>query len=145
MRVHETRSFLASTGRLLVAALFIVSGVGKLLAPPLPQAAIQRAGLPAPLLAYAASVLLELGGSALLVLGYQTRVVSAVFILYALVTAVAFHHDFHDSAQRISFLKNISIAGGLLQLVAFGGGSFSLDALRTQSRNPRGQASFPSG
>ena len=139
------RSFLAATGRLLVAVLFVVSGVGKLLAPALTQAAIQRAGLPAPALAYAASVLLELGGSALLVLGYRTRAVSAVFILYSLVTAAAFHHDFHDPAQKISFLKNISIAGGLLQLVAFGGGSFSVDALRTQGRSPRGQASFPGG
>ena len=143
--MDEAKSIAAAAGRLMIALLFIVSGVGKVLAPALTQAAIQRAGLPAPPLAYAASVGLELAGSALLVLGWQTRWVSAVFILYTLVTAAVFHHDLNDAAQRISFLKNISIAGGLLQLSVLGGGAFSLDALMNKGRSSRGQASLTGG
>ncbi len=57
--------------------------------------------------------------------------------LFTLATALAFHTDFADQNQFINFLKNVSIAGGLLQIVAFGAGAWSLDALR------RGQAMRP--
>jgi putative oxidoreductase len=59
--------------------------------------------------------------------------VASVLALFALVTAFVFHSDFADQNQFIHFLKNVAVAGGLLQVVAFGGGRFSLDA--TLSRN----------
>jgi hypothetical protein len=47
---------------------------------------------------------------------------------YCVATAVFFHHDFTNLDMQIHFLKNIAMAGGLLQVVAFGAGAFSLDA-----------------
>ena len=120
--------YVATFGRLLLAAIFLISGFGKLTAAAGTIGYIAQAGLPAPTLAYAVALIVELGGGALLVLGYRTRLVAAALALFSLVTAFAFHASFGDQNQTIHFLKNLAIAGGLLQVVVFGAGSFSLDA-----------------
>ena len=119
--------YVATFGRLLLAAIFLISGFGKLTAAAGTIGYIAQAGLPAPTLAYAVALIVELGGGALLVLGYRTRLVAAALALFSLVTAFAFHASFGDQNQTIHLLKNIAIAGGLLQVVAFGAGSFSVD------------------
>jgi len=58
--------------------------------------------------------------------------------VFAVATALMFHHAFGDQNQMIHFLKNIAIAGGFLQIVAFGAGSFSLDARAQSTGNPKG-------
>ena len=70
------------------------------------------------------------GGGLALVLGFHTRIVAAILAAFAIVTAFAFHHDLADQGQFINFWKNVAMAGGLLQVVAFGAGRFSLDARR---------------
>ena len=120
----------ALTGRILIAAIFLLSGFAKVTAPAATIGYIQAAGLPAPTLAYAAALVVELGGGILLVIGYRTRLVAAALVLFAFATAFGFHHDFADQNQFIHFFKNVAMAGGLLQVVAFGGGRLSVDARR---------------
>lgn len=74
--------------------------------------------------------MLELVGSVLLGLGYRTRLVAALLAAYAVATALIFHHALADQNQLFHFLKNLAMAGGLLQVVAFGAGAFSLDNRR---------------
>jgi putative oxidoreductase len=83
-----------------------------------------------PYVSYAGAVAVEVVGGILLVLGYQTRVVALVVAAYSVAAAVGFHTDFADQNQMIHFLKNLAVAGGLLQIVSFGAGAFSLDARR---------------
>lgn len=123
-------SLVALIGRILIAAIFLLSGFAKLTAPAATIAYIQTAGLPAPSLAYGIALLAELGGGILLVIGYRTRLVAAGLALFALATALGFHHDFADQNQFIHFFKNVAMAGGLLQIVAFGGGRLRVDARR---------------
>lgn len=123
-------SYVPAIGRLLIAAIFLLSGVGKVFAPGGTQAYIAAAGLPLPVVAYLVAVIVEVGGGLLLVLGYQTRAVAAVLIVFTVAAALGFHNNFAEQNQMIHFLKNIAIAGGLLQVVAFGAGGFSLDARR---------------
>ena len=52
--------------------------------------------------------------------------------LFSLATALAFHSNFADQNQMIHFLKNVMMAGGLLQIVAFGAGALSIDNLRAK-------------
>lgn len=125
--VDGAASYLATVGRLLLAAIFLISGFGKLTAAAGTVGYIAQAGLPAPALAYAVALLVELGGGILLVLGCQARLVAAALAVFSLATAFAFHADFGDQNQTIHFLKNLAIAGGLLQVVAFGAGGFSVD------------------
>ncbi|MCL6653728.1 LysR family transcriptional regulator [Agrobacterium rubi] len=126
-------NYLAATGRLLLAVMFIFSGLGKIMAPEATQSYIASVGLPLPLLSYLLAVAVEVGGGILLVIGYQTRIVSLVIAAFTLATALVFHNDFTDQNQMIHFLKNISIVGGLLQVAAFGAGSLSLDARRLRT------------
>jgi len=84
--------------------------------------------LPVPPLAFVMAVLTELGGGLLLLSGYRARTVSLAMAVFCVVTALFFHHNFADQNQMIHFLKNVMMAGGLLQITYFGAGAFSLDA-----------------
>ena len=128
---------MAATGRVLLAAIFLISGFGKLADPAGTQGYIAAAGLPLPILAYLAAVAVEVGGGLLLIVGYQTRLVALALAVFSVVAAFGFHHNFADMNQMIHFLKNIAMAGGLLQVVAFGAGAFSLDALRARGTTQR--------
>jgi putative oxidoreductase len=128
--------YLPAIGRLLIAAIFLISGLGKIAAPAMTQAYIASAALPAPMLAYIVAIVIELVGGLFLVIGFQTRVTAAVVAAFVLATALSFHHDFADQNQLIHFLKNIAIFGGLLQVIAFGPGSFSVDNRRTSPDAP---------
>jgi putative oxidoreductase len=125
----ETR-YLPFIGRVLIAVIYLISGFGKLTAPVGTAAYIASAGLPLPYVGVIIAILVELGGGILLVLGYQTRIVAAIMALFTLATAFAFHNNLADMNTFINFFKNITMTGGLLQVVAFGAGSLSLDALR---------------
>ena len=119
----------ALAGRILIGVLFFMSGLSKVAAPATTQAFIASAGLPAPVLSYAVAVAVEVLGSSLLVAGFRTRFVAAGMAVFALATALTFHKNFADQNQMIHFMKNIAIMGGLLQVVAFGGGRLSVDGL----------------
>ncbi|TDX59402.1 putative oxidoreductase [Methylosinus sp. sav-2] len=123
----------AFVGRLLIAALFILGGLGKLAAPEATQGYIASVGLPAPLLGLAVAVIVEAGGGLLLLIGYRARLVSLVLAAFTLILAAIFHRNFADQNQMIHFLKNVAIVGGLLQIAAFGAGSFSLDGRRLRA------------
>ena len=114
-------------GRILVAAIFILSGLGKIGAPAATQGYIAAMGLPAPLLAYIGATAVELGGGLLLLAGYRTKLIAAGLALFSIVTAFVFHHALADQNQMIHFLKNFAMAGGLLQFVAYGAGRISVD------------------
>jgi putative oxidoreductase len=114
-------------GRLMIGLPFVMSGLGKLAAIGPTTEMIRAAGLPLPSMALALSVVVEVGGGLLLVAGFKTRIVAAALALFSLATAVSFHSNFADQNQMIHFLKNVMMAGGLLQIVAFGAGALSLD------------------
>ena len=120
----------AAAGRVLISAIFILSGLSKLAAPAATIGYIDAVGLPFAPLAFAVAVAIEVVGGVALIAGFKTRWVAAALALFSLVTAVAFHAALGDQNQFIHFFKNIAMAGGLLQVVAFGGGALSLDARR---------------
>ncbi|HWX62298.1 DoxX family protein [Bradyrhizobium sp.] len=122
--------YLPFAGRLMIGLPFAMSGLGKLAAYGATTAMIGAAGLPFPPLAYAVAVAVELGGGVLLVAGYQARVVAIALAVFSLAAAVSFHNNFADQNQMIHFLKNVMMAGGLLQIAAFGAGALSVDNRR---------------
>lgn len=120
-----------AVGRLLISTIFILSGLSKLAAPAATIGYIQSVGLPLPQVAFALSAFVEVVGGIALLLGYRTRITAAVLFVFALATAVFFHSHFADQNQFIHFFKNVAMAGGLLHVVAFGGGRISLDGRRS--------------
>jgi putative oxidoreductase len=117
-------------GRLLIGLPFAMSGVGKLAATGPTKQMIAAAGLPFPALALAIAIVVELGGGLALLAGYRTRIVAAVLAVFSIAAALSFHANFADQNQMIHFLKNVMITGGLLQIMAFGAGAFSVDNLQ---------------
>jgi putative oxidoreductase len=126
---------IALIGRVLLAVLFLMSGIGKLAAPAATQGYIAAMGLPAPVAAYVGATGVELIGSVLLIAGFQVRIGAAGLAVFTLLAAVFFHNNFADQNQMIHFLKNIAIAGGLLQVAAFGAGALSVDGLRLKTNS----------
>jgi putative oxidoreductase len=80
-----------------------------------------------PTVALILAVITELGGGLLLIAGFRARAVAGVLAFFSLATALSFHRNFGDHNQMIHFLKNVMMAGGLLQIVAFGAGAISWD------------------
>ena len=130
----DATRYLPFVGRLLIGLPFAMGGLAKLAAYGPTTAMIAAAGLPVPPLAFATAVALELGGGLLLVAGYQARLVATALAVFCFVTAFTFHNNFADQNQMINFLKNVMMAGGLLQIVAFGAGAFSLDNRLSRGR-----------
>ena len=128
--MNTTSSIVAAAGRVLIALIYLFSGVGKILAPAATQAYIASAGLPAPVLVYVIAIVIELGGGILLVLGFRTRIAAGIMAAFTIAAALGFHHDFSNQDQLIHFMKNIAMTGGLLQVVAFGAGALSIDRRR---------------
>lgn len=118
---------LALTGRILLAVIFVLSGLGKLADPAGTAAYVASAGLPAPVLAAWGAAILETVGGIALIAGFRTRIVALALAGFSVIAAVFFHAQFADQNQMIHFLKNLAIAGGLLQLAAFGPGRFAFN------------------
>jgi putative oxidoreductase len=123
----ESLRFLPLLGRILIAVLFVPAGFSKITDFQGSVGYAASVGMPAPSLAIIAAILIEFAGGILLVVGYRTRWVAAAMALFSVVAALFFHHDLSDPNTQIHFLKNMAIAGGLLQLVYFGAGPMSMD------------------
>ncbi|GLQ48416.1 LysR family transcriptional regulator [Dyella lipolytica] len=120
-----------AVGRVLISTLFLLAGFSKLAAPAMTIGYIQSVGLPLPSIAFGLAAFTEIVGGITLLLGYRTRIVASVMFVFTLATAAFFHNHFGDQNQFIHFFKNVAIAGGLLHVIAFGGGRVSLDGRRS--------------
>jgi putative oxidoreductase len=122
--------YAALAGRILIAAIFILSGFGKITDPASAIGYISSVGLPLPQVGLGIAILVELIGGVALIVGYRARLVATLLAIFSLVTALVFHSALGDQNQFIHFFKNVAMAGGLLQIAAFGAGSVSLDSRR---------------
>ncbi|SFG45740.1 putative oxidoreductase [Duganella sp. CF458] len=127
------RTYLPLIGRILMAAIFVMSGIGKIANPAGTIGYISAMGLPFPELGLAAAIGIEVVGGVLLVAGLYTRPVALALAAFSIVTGLIFHSAIADQNQMIHLMKNLAMAGGLLQIAAFGAGTLSLDARRGTS------------
>jgi putative oxidoreductase len=112
-------------GRILLSALFLLSGLGKIGAYAGTVAYMSSLGVPGGLLPVVIAT--EVLGALAIILGWKTRIAALLLAGFSLLTAVIFHTDFGNQIQMLMFLKNVSIAGGFLLLVANGSGPLSID------------------
>ena len=122
-------------GRLLLVALFLPAGIGKLTGFSGTVGYIASVGLPLPTLGAALAAVVEIAGGLALLFGFGTRIAALVLAAFTLVASFFFHAYWAVPAdqafvQQLMFFKNIAIAGGLLTLAAHGAGAWSLDARR---------------
>ena len=121
------RDWLGLFGRLLMSAIFIQAGFNKATAPAATMAYFAKLNMPMVGAAYALTLIVELGGGILFLVGFRARLVSLVLAVWCFVTAMTVHYHPGDNGQMIHFMKNLCMAGGFLQVVAFGAGRLALN------------------
>ena len=122
----------ALVGRILLSLIFITSGFGKITGFEGTIGYIASKGLPLPQLGAIIAIIVEVGGSILLVIGYKARWAALALAIFTLAAAIFFHNYWaveaaEKLAQQINFWKNISMAGGMLMVFAHGPGRYSVD------------------
>ncbi len=125
----------APAGRAALALIFILSGVQKIGGYAATQGYMDFMGVPGGLLPLVIAV--ELGAGVALLLGWQARIAAFLLAGFSVLSGLIFHlvpsfglEGMAAQAETIGFLKNVSIAGGLLVVTALGAGPWSLDARR---------------
>lgn len=125
-------------GRLLISLIFILSGVMKIFHFQGVVGALSSFGLEGAEFFAVLAILFELVGGLLILLGWHTRIGVYLLMLFLLPTTFLFHNFLglqgHEQAEEMAhFLKNLTIYGGLLLLLSYGPGRWSLDARRCNS------------
>ena len=112
-------------GRILISALFLISAYNKIFSIDGSMSWMEGFGVPGFLLypAIALEIILPL----CIIIGYQARIAAGLLAIFCLATAFIFHLDFIDPIQKISFLKNLGLAGGFLFIVVNGTRNWAID------------------
>lgn len=120
-------ALLALVGRLLLGGLFLHAGVMKAMAPAVAQAQFARMGINAVHLVYTAALVIEIAGAAALILGWKARAAACVMVVWALgLAALGYLYPLAGKPDLVALLRGLAIAGGLMQVAAWGPGRFSL-------------------
>lgn len=123
---YATRNHIPLIARILLSALFIWSGINKILHPVATQEYMATYGMPLTGLFMIAAIILEIAGGLSLLLGYYARIGASALAVFTLLATLIFHTDFSDQIQQIMLMKNLAIFGGLLMVIQHGPGNIAL-------------------
>ena len=112
-------------GRILLSALFLIEGFGKISMQEDVIMYMEDYGVPGIL--FVPATVLEILFPLLLIVGYKTKWAASVMALFTFTVAIIFHTDFSEGMQMIFFLKDLAIAGGFMIILVYGPGKISLD------------------
>ena len=112
-------------GRILLSALFLIEGIGKISMQEDVIMYMEDYGVPEIL--FVPAITLEILFPLLLIIGYKTKWAASIMALFTFAVAIIFHTDFNEGMQMVFFLKDIAIAGGFMIIVAYGPSKISLD------------------
>ncbi len=114
-------------GRIFIAAIFLVSGIGKIFDMQGTREYMMAYGMPAVTFFLICAIILEILGALLLLLGCGSRFGALLLIIFLIPTTLIFHINFGEQLQVIMFLKNLAILGGLFVILAHGSGTIGID------------------
>jgi putative oxidoreductase len=134
--MNSSNNVVSLAGRILLSAIFIFSGIGKMAAFSM-YTGYASARLPMPSVAIAVAIVVEVLGGLAILAGFQTRIAAWIVFLYLIPTTFVFHNFWAlEGAAKMDnqahFFKNVAIMGGLLILAANGAGGASVDASRAR-------------
>jgi len=119
--------FIPLIGRTFLATIFIHAAINKIFDFANTQTMMTEKGLPLAGILLGGTIVFQILGGLSLVLGYKTRLGAWVLILFLIPTTIIFHNFWDVPAEKIDFLKNLSIMGGLFMITYFGAGPVSVD------------------
>ena len=128
--MQDYKLFIPLVGRILLANIFLTDGINKI--PNYENVAeyMFLKGVPEFLLPFA--IAFEIVGALAIIIGWRTKFFSLLFFSFCILTAVLFHTPFRSSMDEISFMKNLSVAGGFLFLFLHESGHLSFENFRKQ-------------
>ena len=127
--------FVPLLGRILLSAIFLLSGAGKIMDWPGTEGMMAKHNMPLVPLFLVGAIAVELSGGVSVLLGCKARLGAVLLFLFLIPTTLIFHNFWtfegpQQKVQMINFLKNLAIMGGLAMVVGFGSGPMSLDRQR---------------
>ena len=131
--MEQLQKIAAPAGRVLLALIFVVSGIGKITGYAGTAGYMASKGMPMIGLLLPLTILTEVGGGLALIAGFKARWAALALAGFSILSALIFHDFWNVSdamqhmGQQINFMKNVSMAGGLLMVFALGAGSYAVD------------------
>ena len=135
--MKQLQGILAVTGRVLLCAVFLMAAVGSKI-PHFSEVAqvMTSKGMPQPKLMLAGAIVFLLAGSLSVITGYRARIGASLLLVF-LVLATYYFHNFWTIAdskaqqdQMMQFMKNLSIMGAMLFIIANGPGPMSIISVK---------------
>lgn len=127
-------------GRLLLCTIFLMAAVGSKI-PHFSDVAkyMESAGVPAPQFMLVGAIVFLLVGSVSVILGFKARIGAALLLTFLALASYYFHAFWKldgqaQQEQMIQFMKNLSMIGAMLFIVANGAGPMSVDSLLAKRR-----------
>lgn len=117
----------AVVGRCLIALIFLISGINKIIGFAGTAGYMASKGLPMVEVLLVLTILIEVGGSLMIILGWKAKLAAMVMFLFLIPVTLIFHPAWSDPGQMNAFLKNLAIMGGMLYIMTFGSGTCSLE------------------
>ena len=138
--MKQLQGFVTVTGRVLLCVIFLMAAVGSKISHFSEVAQLMASkGIPAPTLMLAGAIVFLLAGSLSVITGYRARIGASLLLVF-LVLATYFFHNFWAIAdaharqeQMIQFMKNLSIMGAMLFIIANGPGPMSIVSVKKRS------------
>ncbi len=119
-------------GRILLAAIFLISGIGKIGGFTGTAGYMASKGLPMAEVLLAITIVIEIGAALMIIGGFKARLGATALFLWMIPVTFLFHNYWAMPAdqqmiQQIMFMKNLGLMGGMLYIMAFGSGPMSID------------------
>lgn len=119
-------------GRILLASIFLMSGIGKIGGFAGTAGYMGSKGMPMVEVLLAITIVIEIGAALMLILGWKAKIGAALLFLWMIPVTFLFHNFWAMPAadqqlQTIMFMKNLGLMGGMLYIMAFGSGPMSVD------------------
>ena len=135
--MKRLQGFVALTGRVLLCVIFLMAAVGNKIPHFSSVAQVMASkGIPQPKLMLAGAIVFLLAGSLSVITGYWARIGASLLLVF-LVLATYYFHNFWAIAeaqaqqeQMIQFMKNLSMMGAMLFIIANGPGPMSIVSMK---------------
>ncbi len=127
MKKEFLNKYFPLISRILISAIFIISGIGKITNFQATLGFMNSVGFPITIVFLILAIIFELVGGISILIGYYSKIGSISLIIFTILATLIFHINFADQNQIIMLLKNLAIIGGLLLIVVNGSGPFSVN------------------
>lgn len=125
-RPGEIDDYLPLLARICLSAIFLWSGINKIMHPIATQVNMSAHGMPLTAFFLVAAIALEIVGGLSILLGIEPRWGAVMLVVFLIPATLIFHTDFSTEIEQAMFFKNLAMLGGLLMLIQYGGGNIAL-------------------